>query len=374
MARLTQAQTRARERLDAIGSGSPETVASQIADTLQGAVGWDGYRLLGMDPATGLVNRVLAASDGDAPSRDEWLREVYLQAERSDLGFVELGWLARKQLRTVAFQSRLELCYGYPADFLRGHSDRDFERSFRDNHAPVGGTILATFHAGERWVAALQGYRRDPRSPFRASDVLFVRLVAPRIGELLQAAIDREAALAVGFAPAADASGILLIEPTGQVRFATPAGEAWFDALRSVPGEAATSLPSVVWGVIAGLGVDGRRAMTSIQLPGGPVSVEATSGGDDGSVAVVITPVRSVGPVEPPVNWGLTSAEQRVTTLVIQGHANRSISDRLSISEHTVEWHLRRIFDKLDVRSRSQLTAKFFHDTGLPALTSEGIA
>ncbi len=372
MARLTQAQTLARQRLETLAPGSPEQVASGVAAALEAAIGWDGYRIFGIDPGTRFINRVLASSEGDGPARDEWLRDVYLQAPRAGLGHIELGWLSRAGLRAVAFQDRLELCHGYPDGFFRDHSDTAHARRFQENHAPVGGTILVTIHVGDRWVAAMQAYRRDVARPFRASDIAFVRLVAPRMGELIQAALDREAAFATTTDPGVDATGIVLIEPSGRIRYATPAGEAWIDALRSIPGEAATTLPSAVWGVIAGLGVDGQRAMTSVRLPGTQVSVEATSGGDDASVAVVITPVRSVGELAPPPSWGLTSAEERVATLVIQGHPNRVISDRLSISEHTVEWHLRRIFEKLDLRSRGQLAARYFHETGLPGVVGTG--
>ena len=60
--------------------------------------------------------------------------------------------------------------------------------------------------------------------------------------------------------------------------------------------------------------------------------------------------------------WDLTPAEERVVALAIRGDSNRLVSDTLSISEHTVEWHLRRVFAKLGVGSRSQLAARYAHD------------
>lgn len=53
----------------------------------------------------------------------------------------------------------------------------------------------------------------------------------------------------------------------------------------------------------------------------------------------------------------LTSRERQVATLVSQGLSNRVVSRRLHISEKTVEKHLSSSFTKLEVSSRSQVTA-----------------
>ena len=53
----------------------------------------------------------------------------------------------------------------------------------------------------------------------------------------------------------------------------------------------------------------------------------------------------------------LTAAEQRVATLVAQGLTNPQIGERLFISRHTVDSHLRHIFSKLGVASRAEVAA-----------------
>ena len=374
MARLTRDQVHARaclNRIAALGE-SPERVAAGIASALAGAIGWDGFRLFGVEPQTRLINRVLAASPGDDPTRDEWLRDVYLRAHEQDLGFIELTWLMRRRLRAVAFQDRLAHNFGYPTGILNAQDERVHRANFARNEAPIGGTILANFNAGDQWLASLQAYRRQPGRPFRASDVAFVHAVAPLIGEILAAALVREAATAGPADGAGGAAGIVVLERSGRVRFATPVGERWFHALRSAPGEATAQLPAAVWGTMAGLS-DGRaRAVNGVRFPGGSATIEATPGGSDGTVALVITPVRELRRVAPPDRWGLTAAEEWVAALVVQGLGNRAVAERLSISEHTVEWqwHLRRVFERLDVRSRAQLTARSFHDTALPGLSA----
>ena len=59
----------------------------------------------------------------------------------------------------------------------------------------------------------------------------------------------------------------------------------------------------------------------------------------------------------PRLGWeSLTTAELQVARLAAGGYTNRGIADSLFLSPHTVNTHLRHVFDKLDVRSRVDLT------------------
>ena len=64
----------------------------------------------------------------------------------------------------------------------------------------------------------------------------------------------------------------------------------------------------------------------------------------------------------------LTDAEQRVALLVTEGHTNRKIATKLYLTVSTVEQHLTRIYRKLDVRSRRDLTAAIEAGAKVPAL------
>ena len=54
---------------------------------------------------------------------------------------------------------------------------------------------------------------------------------------------------------------------------------------------------------------------------------------------------------------GLTETERRVAALVTHGHTNREVAAAMFVTENTVQTHLRHIFHKLSVRSRTELTA-----------------
>jgi len=61
----------------------------------------------------------------------------------------------------------------------------------------------------------------------------------------------------------------------------------------------------------------------------------------------------------PTEEQNLSRREPEVLELLSQGCANKEIADKLSISIETVTWHLRHIYSKLHVRSRTQAALKF---------------
>ena len=60
--------------------------------------------------------------------------------------------------------------------------------------------------------------------------------------------------------------------------------------------------------------------------------------------------------MQAPVN-GLTETERRVAALVTQGRTNRDVATAMFVTQNTVQTHVRHIFQKLGVRSRTELTA-----------------
>ncbi|MFG3404672.1 AAA family ATPase [Streptomyces sp. NPDC048142] len=77
---------------------------------------------------------------------------------------------------------------------------------------------------------------------------------------------------------------------------------------------------------------------------------------------------RDLDPVEGPrARWSqLTPSELRVVRLVAQGLTNREVAEKLFLSPHTVDSHLRHSFTKLGVTSRVELTRQVLTHEEVP--------
>ncbi len=55
----------------------------------------------------------------------------------------------------------------------------------------------------------------------------------------------------------------------------------------------------------------------------------------------------------------LSPREREILELLAAGHPNKTIAGRLGLTDGTVRWHLRHVYDKLHVRSRTEAALKF---------------
>ena len=62
--------------------------------------------------------------------------------------------------------------------------------------------------------------------------------------------------------------------------------------------------------------------------------------------------------VTPHHDYGLTARERNILELMTEGLIKKEIADRLSLSYHTVDTHLRNIYSKLHVNTRAAAVAK----------------
>jgi DNA-binding NarL/FixJ family response regulator len=57
----------------------------------------------------------------------------------------------------------------------------------------------------------------------------------------------------------------------------------------------------------------------------------------------------------------LSHREREVLEMVMHGHSNKAIADRLGVTVAAVKWHLQHIYEKLHVHSRTEAALKFQH-------------
>lgn len=76
----------------------------------------------------------------------------------------------------------------------------------------------------------------------------------------------------------------------------------------------------------------------------------------DPQMATAVMPARE-RPITPPVD-DLTPREQEVLQLMAEGLPNKIIAQRLSISEHTVKFHINAILSKLNAQSRTDAVVR----------------
>jgi DNA-binding CsgD family transcriptional regulator len=232
---------------------------------------------------------------------------------------------------------------------------------------------LRTPH-GDVW-GALSLYR-EPRQPlFSEEEVAFVRAAAPALGE------GARRALLLGEAQepeGPDAPGLLVLSSAWEVESATPGVERWISDLPGGDWDAGRLPPAVL--AVAGRALrsaEGRnapgevalsrvlaRSGTWVVLHGATLRSDAVE-----RVAVIVEPARParIAPLLMSA-YGLTEREQEITRLVLQGEATASIAERLVLSAHTVQQHLKSIFEKTGVRSRRDLVGKVFFSHYEPRL------
>jgi DNA-binding NarL/FixJ family response regulator len=69
-------------------------------------------------------------------------------------------------------------------------------------------------------------------------------------------------------------------------------------------------------------------------------------------------------PARAPQGEALSPREQEVLELLARGYLYKEIAERLNISVPTVNTYIRRMYEKLQVRSRAQAVARFARLSG----------
>lgn len=237
---------------------------------------------------------------------------------------------------------------------------------YRDVLVPSGlaHELRAVFRDGRTAWGALVLLRGPDVHDFTDDEVSFVRRVAPTVAAGFKRVLVRQH---LDHGDDAREAGIMVL--TGErleIRTATSAARYWLEQLDD--GGYADDLPTVV--ASAARAARSRSVATAQRArtrTGRWVTVTAEVTDDRNAghadVGIVLQPSRPaeiatiVGAAH-----GLTRRETDVVLLVASGHTNHEIARRLALSPHTVGDHLKRIYAKVGVATRGELTSKLFHD------------
>lgn len=87
---------------------------------------------------------------------------------------------------------------------------------------------------------------------------------------------------------------------------------------------------------------------------------EAAAGGSPISPAIAARVIKLFRDFRPPeqADYHLTPQETELLKLLIEGHHKKTAAREMGISFHTVSFHLRNIYEKLQVHSKSEAVAK----------------
>ncbi|MTD15022.1 LuxR family transcriptional regulator [Nakamurella sp. YIM 132087] len=317
-------------------------VADAVYAVIRQRVPFDFACLATTDPATGLVTWASKTRDlgvGD----EEFSAQEYGPPDVNR--FVEIAQRA------------------VPVGVLSVDTDGHPERCRRHrefNHLRFGFTdeIRVVFRSrGVAW-GAIGLYRGPGDPPFTAKDGAEVVALEVVVAEALQRSMFRPGARQV-LRSGGEGPAVLIIDAQDRVTQLTPAAA---DAIEQLGGYDHGSPPANILAVVAHTRTSGAPTDSRTQVGHGwwlslrAAPLSGPPGGNDVVVTIEPTPHTDLSRLTLAAH-GLTTREEDVTLLVLQGASTRAIATSLHLSPHTVQDHLKKIFGKLGVNSRRDLAA-----------------
>ncbi|HEY4279276.1 MAG TPA: helix-turn-helix transcriptional regulator [Conexibacter sp.] len=224
---------------------------------------------------------------------------------------------------------------------------------------------------GSMWGGAFI-MRAHGSPPFNGDELLFLESIAADVGRGIQVGLSQVLPMQANEDDAIGA-GALLVNERLHVVSASPAAQQW---QRLMPPEASVAINAIALRAQAAP-PDAPAQRARVNLLNGEwlilTAAQLVSGIGGGAMltAITLSPASPVELVPLLVRLhGLSVREREVAELLQRGLGTDDAATRLHISPHTVRDHVKSIFAKLGVRSRSELMAVLAGEIPVAAVTA----
>ena len=341
-------RTRCRERLESLCASSldGESIEREVIVELQRVIGFDRWCWIRADPDALIPLSGIAEHDYGP----RLARVLELEYSGSDVAAMDV--VARR---------------ANPTGRLSAETTGDLARS------PRWDEVLRPVGIGDEAVVAcrdvfgcwgwIKAYRDRADRAFEDADLDLLTGVASSLGSVVRRSVI-EASGEGALEPSAPA--VIVLDSDLSPVSRTAGAQAWIDSLPAAALFAAwRMLPPEVY-PLATL-ARSRRAATEARVleragDGRWVLIEAALFEDDDDGKITVT-LRTAGPAETfdllSRAYALTQRERDIVRAVLAGLDTRAVTERLFISRHTVQDHLKSVFVKTGVHSRRELLAAF---------------
>jgi DNA-binding CsgD family transcriptional regulator len=256
-----------------------------------------------------------------------------------------------------------------------GHIERSPRHGSLFGPQGFGDELRAVFRVGPSVWGAVIASRRKDDPPFSEREIEFFASIGPLLGEayrrvLIAPEAERNAAT--------EGPGLVIVDAMGAIESATPAGYRWLEDME------VAGTPSPLLSALRAVDAAARAAALGTVLVGLARARVRTRSGEwlllhaslldgrhDGRVAVILELARPAEVASILLEgYGLTPREREVVALVLQGQSTQEIATSLGMSAYTVQDHLKSVFLKLGVNSRSELVGMVFRRDYFPGMDS----